>query len=65
MAHLTGKNRPASQSEKTDEFSTLYISVRKRRVDEFSHSGWLPIGLGWAFADEVSQDGGLLTTVTR
>src|SRR4051812_18715182 len=26
---------PSSQSEKTDEFSTLYICVRDGRVDEF------------------------------
>jgi hypothetical protein len=29
---------PESQSEKTNEFSTLHICVRNRRIDEFWNS---------------------------
>ena len=34
-AFLRRTTSPAHQSEKTDEFSTLYISVRNRCIDEF------------------------------
>ena len=35
-----GQNGPASHSEKTYDFSALYISIRNRGVDEFWNTGW-------------------------
>ena len=35
-----GKTSPAYHSEKTYDFSALYICVRDRRVDEFWDAGW-------------------------
>ena len=55
--------------EKTDEFSTLYICVRKRRIAEFWNAtepgSIMTATPGWAVADGVYRDGGLLAYPTR
>ena len=37
--HFAGHDQPGYQSEKTYDFSALYISVRNRRIDEFWDAG--------------------------
>ena len=65
MARLMGQNGPARQSQKTDDFSTLYICVRKG-VDNWrvSRERWrdgLLRHFGWTHAVRhilnVSQGG--------
>ena len=63
-----GKTSPAHHSEKTYDFSALYICVRNRRVDEFWNAGWRRFGTITGTCRSAGrrlfQNGGYLTRIT-